>query len=75
VLVTSRRHLPALEATAVSLDTLLPGQAAALPVRLAGRAGLSPATPAVADITRLCGYLPLAIGMELASCITIRPGP
>ena len=64
VLVTSRRHLSALEdATAVSLDTLPPGQAAALLVRLTGRAGLSPAAPAVAEITRLCGYLPLAIGM------------
>ena len=64
VLVTSRRHLSALEdATAVSLDTLPPGQAAALLVRLAGRAGLSPAAPAVAEITLLCGYLPLAIGM------------
>ena len=64
VLVTSRRHLSALEdATAVSLDILPPGQAAALLVRLAGRAGLSPAAPAVAEITRLCGYLPLAIGM------------
>ena len=39
VLVTSRRHLSALEdATTVSLDTLPPGQAAALLVRLAGRA-------------------------------------
>ena len=64
VLVTSRRHLSALEdATAVSLDTLPSGQAAGLLVRLAGRAGLSPAAPAVAEITRLCGYLPLAIGM------------
>ena len=64
VLVTSRRHLTALEdATAISLDTLPPGEAAALLVRLAGRAGLSPADPAVAEITRLCGYLPLAIGM------------
>ena len=64
VLVTSRRHLSALEdATAVSLDTLPPGQAAALLVRLAGRAGLSPAARAVAEITRQCGYLPLAIGM------------
>ena len=49
--------------TAVSLDTLPPGEAAALLVRLAGRAGLSPDDPAVAEITRLCGYLPLAIGM------------
>ena len=64
VLVTSRRHLSALEdAIAVSLDTLPPGQAAALLVRLAGRPGLSPDDPAVAEITRLCGYLPLAIGM------------
>ena len=64
VLVTSRRHLSALDdATAVSLDTLPPGEAAALLVRLAGRPGLSPDDPAVAEITRLCGYLPLAIGM------------
>jgi tetratricopeptide (TPR) repeat protein/transcriptional regulator with XRE-family HTH domain len=64
VLVTSRRHLSALEdATAVSLDTLPPGQAAALLVRLAGRPGLRPDDPAVGEITRLCGYLPLAIGM------------
>ena len=38
-------------------------QAAALLVRLAGRPGLSPDDPAVGEITRLCGYLPLAIGM------------
>ena len=64
VLVTSRRHLSALDdATAISLDTLPPGEAAALLVRLAGRAGPSPDDPAVAEITRLCGYLPLAIGM------------
>jgi tetratricopeptide (TPR) repeat protein/transcriptional regulator with XRE-family HTH domain len=64
VLVTSRRHLSALDdATTVSLDTLPPGEAAALLVRLAGRAGLSPADPAVRKITGLCGFLPLAIGM------------
>ncbi len=64
VLVTSRRHLSALEdATAISLDTLPAEEAAALLVRLAGRAGLSAADPAVSEITRLCGYLPLAIGM------------
>ena len=64
VLVTSRRHLSALEdATAVSLDTLPPGQAAALLVRLAGRPALSPDDPAVGEITGLCGYLPLAIAM------------
>jgi tetratricopeptide (TPR) repeat protein/DNA-binding XRE family transcriptional regulator len=64
VLVTSRRHLSALDdATSVSLDTLPSGEAAALLVRLAGRAGLSADDPAVAETTRLCGFLPLAIGM------------
>ena len=64
VLVTSRRHLSALEdATAISLDTLPPGEAAGLLVRLAARPGLSPDDAAVGQITRLCGYLPLAIGM------------
>ena len=64
ILVTSRRHLTALEdATAISLDTLAPAEAAALLVRLAGRPGLSPDDAAVSEISRLCGYLPLAIGM------------
>ena len=64
VLVTSRRHLSALDdATAISLDTLPAAQAAALLVRLAGRPGLEAADPGVAEIARLCGYLPLAIGM------------
>jgi class 3 adenylate cyclase/tetratricopeptide (TPR) repeat protein len=64
VLVTSRRHLSALEeATAISLDTLPPDEAATLLVRLAARPGLSPDESAVGEITRLCGYLPLAIGM------------
>jgi serine/threonine protein kinase/tetratricopeptide (TPR) repeat protein len=64
VLVTSRRHLSALEdATAVSLDTLPPGEAAGLLVRLAARPGLGPDDPAVDEIIRLCGCLPLAIGM------------
>ena len=64
VLVTSRRHLTALEdATAISLDTLPAGEAAELLIRLAGRPGLEPGDAAVAEITRLCGYLPLAIGM------------
>jgi tetratricopeptide (TPR) repeat protein/transcriptional regulator with XRE-family HTH domain len=64
VLITSRRQLSALvDATAISLDTLLPGEAAVLLVRLTGRAGLNPEDPAVGELTRLCGYLPLAIGM------------
>jgi tetratricopeptide (TPR) repeat protein/transcriptional regulator with XRE-family HTH domain len=63
VLVTSRRHLSALEATPVSLDTLRPDEAAVLLVRLAGRSGLTADDPAVAELGHLCGFLPLAIGM------------
>ncbi len=64
VLVTSRRHLTALEdAAAISLDTLAPGEAVALLARLAGRPGLGSDDGPAAELTRLCGYLPLAIGM------------
>jgi tetratricopeptide (TPR) repeat protein/transcriptional regulator with XRE-family HTH domain len=64
VLVTSRRRLAALEDAAVlSLDTLPPGEAAVLLARLAGRPDLGPGDAGVGEITRLCGYLPLAIGM------------
>jgi tetratricopeptide (TPR) repeat protein/DNA-binding XRE family transcriptional regulator len=64
VLVTSRRHLTALEdAQLVSLDILPAEQAAELLVRLAARPGLDPGDPEVVQITRLCGYLPLAVGM------------
>ena len=46
VLVTSRRHLSALEdAAVISLDTLPAGEAAGLLVRLAGRLGPGPADP------------------------------
>jgi len=64
VLITSRRRLAALEdAAVISLDTLPPGEAAALLARLAGRPGLQAGDSAAGEITRLCGYLPLAIGM------------
>ena len=64
VLITSRRRLAALDDAAVlSLDTLAPGEAAVLLARLAGRPGLAAADPGVAEITALCGYLPLAIAM------------
>ncbi len=64
VLVTSRRHLSALDdVTTISLDTLPADEAAALLVRLTARPGLSPGDPAVAELVRLCGSLPLAIGM------------
>jgi tetratricopeptide (TPR) repeat protein/transcriptional regulator with XRE-family HTH domain len=64
VIVTSRRHLVALnDAAAISLDTLPPGEAAELFIRLAARSGLTARDPGVSDITRLCGYLPLAVGI------------
>ncbi len=64
VLVTSRRHLTALEdATAISLDTLSPGEATSLLIRLVDRPGLTGDEPAVAELSRICGYLPLALGM------------
>jgi tetratricopeptide (TPR) repeat protein/transcriptional regulator with XRE-family HTH domain len=64
VLVTSRRRLTALEdATVISIDALSPDEAWALLVRLSGRADLEREEAAGREITRLCGYLPLAIGM------------
>jgi tetratricopeptide (TPR) repeat protein/DNA-binding XRE family transcriptional regulator len=71
VLITSRRRLSALEeATPISLDTLPQADASDLFSRLAGRPGLN--EDAVTEITRLCGYLPLAI--RLTAC-TIRRHP
>ena len=73
VLITSRGRLAALDdATQISLDTLSPADAATLLVRLAGRSSLSPGDAGVTEITRLCGYLPLAIGM-LASQLRNHP--
>jgi tetratricopeptide (TPR) repeat protein/transcriptional regulator with XRE-family HTH domain len=60
VLITSRRRLAALEeAVPISLDTLPAGDAAELFTRLTGRLGRE--LEAVEEITRLCGFLPLAI--------------
>jgi tetratricopeptide (TPR) repeat protein/transcriptional regulator with XRE-family HTH domain len=73
VLVTSRRRLAALQdATVISLDTLSPEEAATLLVRLAARSGIAASEQAVDDIARLCGYLPLAIGI-LASQLRHHP--
>jgi tetratricopeptide (TPR) repeat protein/transcriptional regulator with XRE-family HTH domain len=73
VLVTSRRRLTALEdAAVISLDLLSPAEAAALLVRLAARPGLRAGDAAVGEITRMCGYLPLAIAM-LASHLRHHP--
>jgi tetratricopeptide (TPR) repeat protein/DNA-binding XRE family transcriptional regulator len=73
VLVTSRRRLTALDdAAVVSLDVLPAGEAAALLAQLAGRPGLAVGDAGVSEITALCGYLPLAIGM-LASQLRHHP--
>jgi len=73
VLVTSRRRLTALgDAAVVSLDILPPGEAAALLARLAARPAVRASDAAVGEIARLCGYLPLAIGM-LASQLRHHP--
>ncbi len=64
VLVTSRRRLMALEDSAViSLGTMRPAEAVTLLARLAARTDLSSEAGPAGDIARLCGYLPLAIGM------------
>ena len=64
VLITSRRRLTALEdAAVISLDTLPPDEATQLLARLAARPDVASADSGVAEIARLCGYLPLAIGM------------
>ncbi|HEY7014281.1 MAG TPA: tetratricopeptide repeat protein [Streptosporangiaceae bacterium] len=73
VLVTSRRRLAALEdAAVISLDVLPAGEAVTLLARLAARPGLHAGDAAADEIARLCGYLPLAIGM-LASQLRHHP--
>lgn len=62
VIVTSRRRLTALEGTVpMSLETLPPTEATALFTRLAGQPDVDSSDPRVAEVVRLCGYLPLAI--------------
>ncbi len=64
VLITSRRHLSALDnVTSICLDTFLPDDAVTMLIRVADRADLDPDDPAAGKVARLCGYLPLAIGM------------
>ena len=63
-MITSRRHLTALEDThTVSLDTLPSAESAELLIRLSARPDLSAGDAAVKKITDLCGHLPLAIGI------------
>ncbi|MFI5780245.1 tetratricopeptide repeat protein [Nocardia sp. NPDC051570] len=61
-LITSRRRLVALDgALPLTLDTLDPDHAIELFYRLAHRDPSGSDATAVAEIVRLCGYLPLAI--------------
>ncbi|WP_163505991.1 AfsR/SARP family transcriptional regulator [Fodinicola acaciae] len=72
VLVTGRRALTSLDAATHQLDALDHTEAAALLSRIAG-AGRLAADPAAADeVVRLCGRLPLAIGIAAARLVT-RP--
>ena len=67
VMITSRRRLTALdEVVSMSLDTMPPDEATELFTRLAARPGLAPTDPGVAEVVRLCGYLPLAIRLTAA---------
>jgi len=64
VIITSRRRLTALEdASTVTLDVLTPAQATELLARHADRPGLTSAETGMADISELCGNLPLAVGI------------
>ncbi len=64
VLITSRRHLSALDgSTSICLGVLPPEAAAALLIRIADRPDLDFQDAAVTNLTELCGNLPLAIAM------------
>jgi tetratricopeptide (TPR) repeat protein/transcriptional regulator with XRE-family HTH domain len=64
VLITSRRRLTALEdAKVITLDTFEPEQAIQLLTQLADRPRLRLDGAALGQIARVCGYLPLAVGM------------
>src|SRR5262249_13794797 len=67
VLITSRRRLGGLDdVMSISLDILAPGEAAELFCRVAACPDLAPTDAAVAEVSRLCGYLPLAIRLMAA---------
>ncbi|GAA1934484.1 AfsR/SARP family transcriptional regulator [Kitasatospora viridis] len=67
VLVTSRRRMPALAgAGALSLDVLEPATAVALFGQICGPDRIAGQHEDVAEIVRLCGYLPLAIRIAAA---------
>ncbi|MDQ7809628.1 tetratricopeptide repeat protein [Amycolatopsis sp. A133] len=67
VMITSRRRLTALDdAVTVPLDVLRPEAAVELFAHLSGRANAAAEHGDTLEIVRLCGYLPLAIGLLAA---------
>jgi predicted ATPase len=76
VLITSRRRLTGLSvrhnAMTLSLNTLPPNDAAMLFARLTGRTLNEHERSAVAELVRMCGYLPLAISLVATK---LRPEP
>ncbi|MDQ7808796.1 BTAD domain-containing putative transcriptional regulator [Amycolatopsis sp. A133] len=66
VLITSRGRLTSIDAvTTLSLDVLAPAEAAQLLTRVAG-AERTGRDPALGELARLCGYLPLALRIAAA---------
>ncbi len=64
VIITSREMLTALPGTIrIPVDELAPDDAARMFAQAAGRPDVQAGDEAVAAIVRLCGYLPLAIGL------------
>ena len=73
VLVTSRSRMAALGGlSSVSLDVMPPGQAAELLAAVIGTERTVAEPEAVAEISRLCGYLPLALRIAGARLVS-RP--
>ncbi|MBB4950696.1 tetratricopeptide (TPR) repeat protein/transcriptional regulator with XRE-family HTH domain [Kitasatospora gansuensis] len=67
VLVTSRRRLTGLDdAHSLALDTLGPGEAAALLHKVAGAGRIPADHPATGELVALCGHLPLALRIAAA---------
>ncbi|WP_158893812.1 AfsR/SARP family transcriptional regulator [Amycolatopsis anabasis] len=72
-LITSRRRLPELDTTcSLSLELLPPDDAVELFTRVAGPRRAAAEPGAVAEVARLCGYLPLALRIAAARLRT-RP--
>ncbi|MFJ2582423.1 ATP-binding protein [Kitasatospora aureofaciens] len=75
-IVTSRSALPGLESVhRLSLDALAPAEAAALLGRIAGPERIAAEPDAVAELARLCGYLPLALRIAGQRLVARRQQP